>query len=369
MSDGDSPNAEVNHATGSIQSSFLGPIEKIRRVLKRLEGEDFDLKRIDLSGGKDSFVAAEAVYRLGPEYGIELDMVAHYTTGTGIPSTTKLVQEYCAERGLPYVEGMNKKPKEMVGPQALDYGYYGSGEGRVMADRKHATAYVLRKQRVEDGLYGGFSGDILQFSGAYYDESDSRGAKMDGAIKWGETGKKKPRLTIASPIYALTEGEVETLAERWNVPEAPAYATLDASGDCTGCAYDQAGRFGNLWAEAPNVAFAHATLMVWIQIRRARGELNLPPERVFYGWGSLDDETVEALLDEDEFYDPDEDIGPTAPEYAATYDEDDEDGEDEETEPPLLDPDQKRFTCSDCDDRCEPAIPVTLADGGEPRGR
>lgn len=350
----------------SKQISLVDPKEKIRRVFERLEGKEFDLARIDLSGGRDSFLAAEAVRRFGPEYGIELDMVAHYNTGTGIPSTAELVQEYCAERGLPYVEGMNKKPKEMVGPQLLDYGYYGAGEGRVMADRKHATAYVLRKQRVEDGLYRGFEGDILQFSGAYYDESDSRGAKMDGAIKWGVAGENKPRLTIASPIYALTEDEVADLVDEWDIPETPAYATLGASGDCTGCAYDQTGRFALLWAEAPNLAYAHATMMVWIQTRRARGELNLPPEQVFFGWGNLDGETVEALREEDGFYDPDEDRGPTAPEYAATYDEEDEGSEDDETEPPVLHPDQKRFTCSDCDDRCEPAIPVAVPDGGQP---
>lgn len=349
----------------SKQFSLVDPIEKIRRVFERLEGAEFDLVRIDLSGGKDSFVAAEAVWRFGPEYGIELDLVAHYNTGTGIPSTTELVQEYCREHGLAYVEGMNKKGKEMVGPQVIDYGYYGAGEGRVMADRKHATAYVLRKQRVEDGLYGGFPGDILQFSGAYYDESDSRGAKMDGAIKWGVTGEKKPRLTIASPVYALTEDEVADLADRWDVPEAPAYATLGASGDCTGCAYDQAGRFWMLWEEAPHLAFAHATLMVWTQMRRVRGELNLPPERVFFGWGNLDEETVEALREEDEYYDEDEEIGPTDPEYAATYDEKEEKPDPDDPDN-RVDHDLKRFTCNACDDRCEPAVQVAVTDGGQP---
>lgn len=351
----------------TVQTSFVDPIDKIRRVLSKLEGQQFDLVRINLSGGIDSFVAAEAIRRLGPEYGIEIDVAAHYQTGTNIPSTTECVQQYCADHGIPYIEGINPKLKERVGPQLLDYGQYGSGEGRVIIDRKHATAYVLRKERVEDGFYRGFSGDnMLSISGAYFDESDSRGRKMDGAIKWGETGKKKPRLTIASPIYALTTDEVDELADRWGVPKAPAYDTLGSSGDCTGCAYDQAGRFGNLWAEAPHLAFCHATLMVWVQMRRARGELNLPPERVIWGWGSLDDASVAALRVEDEYYDENEDIGPTSVNVAASMEEGDNSNNKAKREPRRVDHDLKRFTCSDCDNRCDAAVPVAVTDGGQP---
>lgn len=348
---------------GTKQISLVDPETKIRRVFERLADAEFDVAKLNMSGGRDSFVAAEAVRRIGVEYGIVPDLACHFNTGTNIPSTTRLVQEYCAENGIPYTEGMNKKPKEMVGPQALDYGMYGAGEGRVIADRKHNTAYVLRKQRVEEGYYRGFSGDILVVSGTYYDESDSRGRKMtDGAIKWGETGKKMPRMTVASPIYALTEDEVNDLAEKWDVPKAPAYGLTGSSGDCTMCAYDQAGRFANLWQEAPYLAFCQATLMVWIQMRRARGELNIPPERVIWGWGSLSEETVAAFREEDTLYDPDEDMGPTSVEYAATFDEQDEQDE-TRRDPDPVDHELKEFTCSDCADRCEPAFPVAVADG------
>lgn len=334
-------------------------------------GRDWDLVKINLSGGRDSFLVAEALERIGgPEFGIEAEVAVHYQTGTNIPSTTELVQKYCAEHGLAYIEGMNKTEKEMVGPQALDYGQYGAGEGRVMADRKHNTAYVLRKERVEDGIYRGFEGDILSFSGTYADESDSRAKKMaQGAIKWGETGERKPRLTVASPIYALTEDEVDNLADEWDVPKAPAYDTLGSSGDCTMCAYDQAGRFGNLWAEAPHLAFCQATIMVWIQMRRARGALNLPPERVLWGWGSLDESVVDALREEDTLYDTDRDIGPTSPETACTLTEEDINSEEEsEPEEPEMDHQLKEFTCSSCGDRCEAAMPVTVPDGGQVDG-
>lgn len=332
---------------------------------------DWDIEKLSLSGGRDSFVMAEAIRRIGgPEFGIDPDMAVHYQTGTNIPSTTRLVQEYCAEHDIPYVEGMNKTGKEMVGPQALDYGQYGAGEGRVMTDRQHKTAYVLRKERVEDGIYRGFDGDILSFSGTYADESDSRARKMaQGAIKWGVTGERKPRLTVCSPIYALTEGEVDELAERWDVPKAPAYDTLGSSGDCTMCAYDQAGRFRNLWAEAPNLAWAQSTLMVWTQMRRAAGHLNLPPERVLWGWGGLDDDQIDALRSEDTLYDPDDDIGPTSPDVACTMTAEDMESDDNEDAPePEIDHQLKEFTCSSCDDRCEAAVPIKVADGGQVDG-
>lgn len=357
--------ADYESAIGQTkQISLVDPVEKIRRVFEMLEGHEFDVAKLNMSGGRDSFLAAEAVRRIGSEYGITADFACHFSTGTNIPSTTQLVQEYCAEHGLPYVEGMNKTPKEMAGPQALDYGQYGAGEGRVVADRKHATAYVLRKERVEEGFYRGFVGDILVISGTYHDESESRGAKMsDGAVRFGETGKRKPRMTVASPIYALTEDEVDDLAEKWDVPKAPAYGLTGSSGDCTMCAYDQAGRFANLWQEAPYLAFCQATLMVWIQLRRRAGHLNLPPERVLWGWGSLSEDAVEALREEDTLYDPKDDDGPTSVEAAATIDEAD-DEEQTRRDPEPVDHELKEFTCSDCDERCEPAFPVAVTDGG-----
>lgn len=351
---------------GGKQTSFVDPVEKIRRVLSQLKEIDFDLVRINMSGGKDSFLVAEAIRRIGSEFGITIDVVAHYQTGTNIPSTTDLVKEYCAKHDLPYIEGINPEQSERVGPQMLDYGQYGAGEGRAMADRKHSTAFILRKERVEEGFYRGFSGDMLILSGTYHDESDSRGSKMSGAIKWGETGERKPRATVASPIYALTSDEVDELCGRWGVEEAPAYDILGSSGDCTGCAYDQAGRFANLWVEAPNLAFCHATLMVWTQMRRARGDLNLPPERVIWGWGSLDEQDVAALRAEDEFYDASEEIGPTSVDVAATKNEEDEEDGGGQRQERRVDHELKQFVCSDCDDRCDAAMPVTVADGGEP---
>lgn len=355
-------------ASDTRQTSFADPVEKIRRVLRLLEERDFDLVRLNLSGGVDSFVTAEAIRRLGAEFGISLDVVAHYNTGTNIPSTTALVQQYCADHGLAYVEGITPNPTERVGPQTLDYGYFGAGEGRAFRDRKHATAYVLRKQRVEEKLYSGFSGQMLVLSGAYPGESDQRGRKMDDAVNFGETGDRKPRRTMASPLFALTSGEVEILADRWDVPRAPAYGLTDSSGDCTGCAYDQAGRFANLWQEAPHLAFCHAVLMVWTQARRARGELNLPPERVFYGWGSLDADTVAALRAEDPYYNPDAPIGPTSADVAATTDDLERD-DTADQEPQQVDQTLKSAVCAECDDRCRPAFPVEVTDHGDAETR
>lgn len=349
--------------SGTYQSSLTAPEEKIRRVLEQAGQREYNRTLALVSGGVDSLTALKAVLKYGPEHGIEIDAVAHINTGTNIPQTTETVHQFAAAHGLAYIEGLNQTQKEMVGPQVLDYGYPGAGEGRVMADRKHATAYVLRKERVIDALYAGFSGDLLFVSGAYANESDSRARKMaQGAVEFGETGDRKPRLTMISPIYGLTEGEVANLVDGWNIPRTVAYEVLGASGDCTGCAFSQAGRFRNLWAVAPNLAYCFATLMVWTQMRRARGHLNLPPERVIWGWGSLDEETVEALREEDAFYDEDGELGPVAVDVAATVDEPDET---ESIEPERrVDETLQQWTCSDCEDRCEPAVPVAVPDAG-----
>jgi len=348
------------------QTSLVAPEEKIRMVLERASRREYDFVLALVSGGVDSLTALKAVLKYGSEYGIEVDAVCHINTGTNIPATTETVQEFAAEHGLPYIEGRNQTRKELVGPQVLDYGWPGPGEGRVMIDRKHATAYVLRKERVEDGLYSGFSGQILNISGAYADESDQRARKMaQGAVEFGKTGDRKPRRTMMSPIYALTEDEVADLGDEWQIPRTVAYEILGASGDCTGCAFSQTGRFGNLWAVAPNLAYCFATLMVWTQMRRACGKLNLPPERVFWGWGNLDEDTIEALRAEDEFYDPDAPIGPENADVAASLDPDDfEDVESPDSPDRDLDHTLKKFTCSDCDERCEPAILVTSSEGG-----
>ncbi|QCC57268.1 phosphoadenosine phosphosulfate reductase family protein [Natrinema thermotolerans] len=349
------------------QTSFVDPREKIRTVLERAGEREYDRTIALVSGGVDSLTALTAVLEYGGEYGITIDAVAHINTGTGLPQTTDTVQQFCADHDLAYIEGINPTTKERAGTQVLDYGWPGAGEGRAFADRKHATAYVLRKERVIEGLYRGFAGDLLFISGAFADESDARARKMaQGAVDFGETGGRKPRLTKVSPIYALTEDEVADLIDEWAIPQTIAYDILDASGDCTGCAFSQAGRFGHLWDVAPHLAYAAATLMVWTQQRRARGELNLPPERVLWGWGDLDEETVAALREDDPYYNPDAETGPTTVANAVTIDEEPDADESPATEA-KIDHTLKEWTCSDCDDRCDPAFEVGVAtDGGTP---
>lgn len=308
------------------------------------------------SGGQDSLFAIEALRRFGPEYGLEIDAVVHFNTGAGIEVTRETLREYCATHDLPYIEILHDKKIERVGPQTLKYGFPGPGRGVPMKDRKHATARILRKDRLQQGLYSKFSGELLYVSGAHIEESEERKASMgSAAVDFGETGDSRPRRSWLCPIYGLLPEEIDRLIEEWGVPKSPTYDTFGFSGDCTGCSYDDWRKFHWLWDVDPALAWAWATLMAWMQLLRRSGryplsdekddDWQIPPERTVWGWGALSDEEIARIREEDPYWNGGIDGLDVEIEEDADYDED-------------LD---EYMGCESCSKQCAPAI---MPDGG-----
>lgn len=342
----------------TVQSSFTTPEQRIREALEHASKREYDKVLGFSSGGRDSLTAIEAVRRFGPEYGIELDAVVHLNTGAGVEVTRETLREYCADHGLPYIEVLHGKKEERVGPQTLKYGFPGPGGGTPMKDRMHSTARILRKDRPQQGVYGGFGGDLLYVSGAHVNESDEREANMgSAAVDWGETGDERPRRSWLCPIYGLLPEEIDELIAEWNIPRSMSYDTLGYSGDCTGCSYDDWRKFSWLWEVQPYLAWSWATLMVWMNQLRAAGEYPLdddedndwqmPPERTIWGWGELSDADIERIRREDPYWSEGEDDEIVV----------DEDATDEDL--------GEWLGCESCSKQCEPAF----TDGGVPEGK
>lgn len=106
------------------QASFTDPEQKVREVLETAERRDYDHVIALVSGGTDSLCALDALQRWYDDYDLPpVDLAVQTNTGTTIRTTLETAREFCADRGLPYVEVRNQRPDRMLAPRILEHGF------------------------------------------------------------------------------------------------------------------------------------------------------------------------------------------------------------------------------------------------------
>lgn len=277
------------------QASFRTREEKTREVLEAAERRDYDHVIAMVSGGTDSLCALDAYDRWNDDYDLpSIDLVVQTNTGTTMPTTLETAREFCADRGLPYIEVRNQHEPDpdadeedanyrMLAPRIVRNGWPANSQGGP-GSGGHWMEFTNRKQDTWDKVYGGFPGQQLWISGGRVAESDRRAMNLgDGAVDFGETGDRHPRKTWIAPCHGWLDGEKAEYIEERGIPETIAYAVVGYSGDCTGCSFDDPRVVNEIEIVAPELAYALRLLVVWVYQRIRRGDIDQPIERCVWG--------------------------------------------------------------------------------------
>lgn len=277
-------NGMATDGDGLVQYSFKSPDDKVREILETAAMKEYDHVIALVSGGTDSLCATDAYHRLHAEFGLPpIDLVVQTNTGTSIPQTLETAREFCAERGLPYAEVRNQTEGRMLAHRILEHGFPAHSQGGV-GSGGHWPEFINRKLDTWDKVYGNFPGQHLWISGGRVAESDRRAGNLgDGAVDFGETGDRHPRKTWVAPLHGVLDGEKDRYIKEHNIPETPAYDFLGYSGDCTACSFDDPRVLNEIRILCPELAYALATLSVWVYQRIRRGEIDQPIERCVWG--------------------------------------------------------------------------------------
>lgn len=278
----------------TIQQTFSSPDSRSREVLSRASDQYGDVDHVVLavSGGTDSIVAADIVARYGPEYGIEPDAVFHANTGTGVPQsrlTAKLLAEI---HDLEYIERGPRRKEDTLAHRILENGWPGEYTGS-FATGGHAIEWANRKDKPMDALYSDLDGMQMWISGGRVNESARRSVNIaDSAI---EVKERRNRRVWVSPIHGWTTNEKVEYLRKHGLPVSEAYLVLGFSGECTACSFDDAGLLDDLDLLSPELAHTIRSLTLWLYMRARRGDVDIPPKKLRWGWTLEDDEKGDGL--------------------------------------------------------------------------
>lgn len=287
----------------TIQSTFATPIDRTKEVLRRLADQHGDADHIVLStsGGTDSLVAADVMARYGPDFGFDPGPVFHANTGTGVPQTLLAAQVFAAVHGLAYIEGTPYRDKDTVAAQVLENGWPGAYPG-TFSTGGHAVMWATRKDRPMDGLYSNLPGKQIWVSGGRLQESDRRSATVaDNAI---DRKERRNRRVWVQPIHSWSDEEKRDYLRRSNLPVSEAYLVMGHSGECNACSFDDTGLLDDLDLLAPELAQAIRTLTVWLYQRVRRGDVDIAPKRLRWGWTPETDDADDVDDNQDTLFDP-----------------------------------------------------------------
>jgi len=167
----------------TIQSSFSGPIERSREVLRRLSKtvDDPDHVNIAVSGGTDSTVAADIFARLGPEYGFDPDRVIFIDTGTAIPQTELVARSIAEMHELDFHKQGYRNDNDALAHRVLNNGWPGGYSGSPRTGG-HGLEWANRKDKPMDEVYVTFDGYQVWVSGARKLESKTRQGNVPDSV-------------------------------------------------------------------------------------------------------------------------------------------------------------------------------------------
>jgi len=286
--------------TETTQSSFTGPMDRVREVVKMLAdqyGGEAETVNLAISGGTDSNVAADIMCRIGPEYGLEPDTVTHINTGSGIPQS-KLCAKILAEvHDLEFIEQGYRRQRNSLAWRVLRDGWP-AAYGGLPSGLGHGREWANRKDKPMNAVYMMFDGLQIWISGARKLESKKR----SGNVPDSGVDKDKPRRVWGSIIGGWTSAEKQEYIKERGLPVSEAYLILGFSGECTACAFDETGLLTNIQILSPELDHCLRTLAVWLYMRVKRGDVDLEPKRLCWGWepgeDESDDENQTTLTDE-----------------------------------------------------------------------
>lgn len=262
------------------QQSFTTPIERSREVLRRASQQyNPDHITLAVSGGTDSIVAADVFAQFGPKFGLEPDSVTWINTGTAIPQT-RLAAKIIAEiHDLRFIEQGYRNGQDSLAHRVLENGWPGGYAGSP-ATGGHGLEWANRKAKPMDKVYVNIDGFQLWVSGARHLESDRRSGNVpDSGIE-----QDKPRRAWVSIIGGWTEAEKQRYIKQRGLPVSESYLFLGFSGECTACSFDNKGLLTGIDLLAPELGHEIRTLALWLYQRVRRGDVDLDPKRLCWGW-------------------------------------------------------------------------------------
>jgi len=276
--------------TETQQTSFNSADERSKEILERLANQyEFDHITLTCSGGTDSVVAADVFARYGPEYGFEPDSITHINTGPAVPQSRLVAKTVAAMHDLEYIEQGYRNPQDSLSARVLENGWPGDYGGSPLTGG-HGLEWANRKHKPMEEVYSSIDGLQLWVSGARKLESKQRqGNVPDNGIK-----QDKPRRVWCSIISGWTSAEKRRYIKEHELPVSEAYQVLGFSGECVACAHDNAGLLTDLDLLAPELAYAIRSLAAWLFFRVKRGDVELEPKRLIWGWDVDDDTQTEA---------------------------------------------------------------------------
>jgi len=270
----------------TVQQSFTTPIKRSKEVLSRC-AKQYDPDKIILavSGGTDSVVAADVFARYGPEFGLEPDAVAWINTGTAVPQT-KVVAKIIAEiHDLEFIEQGYRNEQDALAVRVLNNGWPG-GYGGSPATGGHGLEWANRKHKPMDEVYMMFDGFEVWGSGARKLESKNRSGNLpDSGIE-----QDKPRRAWCSVIGGWTSAEKQRYIKDRGLPVSETYLFLGFSGECTACSFDNGGLLTGIDLLAPELGYCIRSVTVWLYQRIKRGDVDIAPKRLRWGWEPEDEE-------------------------------------------------------------------------------
>lgn len=273
----------------TYQTSFTTPEERVHQTLSSLKAQaDPDKIVLAVSGGTDSIVAADVFSRFGPEYGFVPDEILHINTGASIPQSRLVAKTIADVYGIPYREETYRNPQDSLAERILNHGWPGGYAGAPWTGG-HGLEWANRKGKPMDKRYAELDGQQVWVSGARINESSRR----QGNVPATGVQQDKPRRTWGSPIAGWSTHEKREYIREYGLPVSEAYLLLGFSGECVACAFDEIGLLTDIDILCPELSHTIRTLTTWLYQRILRGDVDLDPKRLCWGWQPDGDTHIE----------------------------------------------------------------------------
>lgn len=265
----------------TTQTSFTNPEDRTREILSRAnnQGLDDNTLLLAVSGGLDSCVAADLMCRVGPEHGFEPDAIVHINTGAWVPQTRLVAKQLAERHGLEFHTQGYRNQRDSLAHRVLEHGW-GGGYAGSPATGGHGLEWANRKSKPMDAVYMAYEGEQTWVSGVRSLESKRR----SGNVADSGIDSDKPRRDWLSPIIGWTSEDKREYVIGHDLPVSEAYLVLGFSAECVACSFDDRGLLTDLDLIAPETAHAIRTLAVWLGMRAVRGDVEIAPKRLCWGW-------------------------------------------------------------------------------------
>ena len=275
--------------SATTQTKFVDPIDSSKQIIKQASElhEDIDTVVLSISGATDSLIAADLAVRFFPDYGDYEFVVMHANTGTAVPQSKLTAKVFADIHDLEFIEAGPRNPQDYLAVRVLNNGWGGGYVGSP-ATGGHGLEWANRKNKPMQAVYMQIDGMQFWVSGTRVTESDRRSVNLGSRAV--DKDNQSPRRIWVSPIYSWdTADKIAYIKER-GLPVSEAYEILGYSGECTACSFDDRGVLNDIEILSPELAYCIKTLAVWVGMRAVRGDIDIDPKQLCWGWDPEDGE-------------------------------------------------------------------------------